>query len=68
MSGETFYNPVSGETLKHSERADGTRDLFVWRGETTNRSDDHQHSVLNPEGSVRFIRDFDRRVIADDSA
>ena len=66
MGNETFYNPISGETLKHRERADGTRDLFVWKGDTTDRSADHQHNVLNPDGTVRYVREFNRRVITDD--
>lgn len=63
---QTFYNPISGETLKHRERSDGTRDLFIWNGNTTDRSDDHQHNVIDSNGNPRFIRDFNRRVIADD--
>ena len=66
MNNEVFYNPISGETLKHTERADGARQLFVWKGQTTQRSVDHQHNVLNPDGTVRYIRDFNRRVVADD--
>ena len=64
--GETFYNPISGETLKHTERADGTRNLFVWKGDTTSRNVDHQHNVLSEGGTPAYIRDFNRRVIADD--
>ena len=63
---ETFYNPQTGETLKHVTRPDGTRELFVWQGDTTARNVDHQHNVLNPNGNPRYIRDFNRRVIADD--
>ncbi len=61
-----FYNPQTGETLKHVTRRDGTRDLFVWKGNTTSRQVDHQHNVLKPNGSPAYIRDFNRRVIADD--
>jgi hypothetical protein len=62
----TFYNPISGETLKHTKRPDGTRNLFVWQGDTTSRDVDHQHNVISKNGVPAYIRDFNRRVIADD--
>jgi len=61
-----FFNPESNETLKHRTRADGTRDLFVWKGDTTRPSKDHQHNVISSDGSISYVRDFNGRVIADD--
>ncbi len=60
---EKFYNPLSNETLIHRDRVDGKRDLFV----TTPGTQDHSHAVLNPNGTPSYIRDFNGRVICDDS-
>ena len=63
---ETFYNPISNETLRHRERSDGTRDLFIWQGNTTERSVDHQHNIIGSMGDVQKIRDFGGRHVCDD--
>jgi hypothetical protein len=52
---------LSGETLVHRERLDGTRDLFF--GQTG--SQEHGHAVLTPEGTPWFLRKPDGHVVAD---
>jgi hypothetical protein len=64
----TFYNPQSGETLKHVTKPDGSRHLYVWKGDTTSRRQDHQHNVMTPYGSTSYVRDYGRRVVADNRA
>jgi len=62
--GEKFSNPLSGETLIPGIRPDGTRDLKIVQ--TGVSGDLGGHSVLNPDGTPRFIRDTDGRIIAND--
>jgi len=62
MSKTVFHNPLSGETLIHRERPDGTRDLF--HGPTGSSA--HGHAVLDPMGNPRYEREISGRVIVDD--
>ena len=62
MSGDK--NKVGEEFFKHSERKDGTRDLYY--GEVG--SEEHGHAVIDKSGNVRFIRESDGRIVADDKA
>ena len=57
-----FHNADTGETLVHWVRPDGVRDLKF--GETNTRL--VGHAVLDPNGTPRYLRDTDGRVIADD--
>lgn len=58
-----FHNPLSGETFVHREREDGTRDLNF--GPTG--SELEGHAVLGKDGNLRYLRESDGRVVADDS-
>ena len=61
MSDKTvFNNPVSGETLVHLTRPDGTRDLFT----SQTGSQTHGHAVIGQNGNVRNLRDTDGHTIA----
>ncbi len=53
---------AGGEFFKHKERSDGTRDLYY--GDIG--SSDHGHAVIDKSGNVKFIRESDGRVIAND--
>jgi hypothetical protein len=53
---------AGGEFFRHRERADGNRELlFGPLGQA-----DHGHAVLDRSGRVKFLREVDGRVIADD--
>lgn len=59
---KVFHNPISGETLVHKTRADGTRDLLFG----PSGAHQHGHAVISPNGNPRYIREVDGYVIADD--
>lgn len=63
-NSETFYNPLSNETLRHRNRSDGKTGLFIWKGNTT--KGDHEHHVFDRERNVNYSRGFGGNVIADD--
>ena len=60
MSGEK--SKAGGEFFKHSERPDGTRDLY--HGDIGGGT--HGHAVIDKNGNVKYVRESDGRVIADD--
>ena len=53
---------AGGEFFKHRERPEGTRDLY--HGELG--GDAHGHAVIDKNGNVKYLRESDGRVIADD--
>jgi|GEM_PF-5197129 len=54
---------AGNEFFKHTERSDGTRDLFYGKISDS----EHGHAVIDPNGIPKFIRESDGRIIADDS-
>lgn len=53
---------TSGEFFRHWERADGTRELLF--GPLGKK--EHGHAVIDQFGRVKFLRETDGRIIADD--
>jgi len=53
---------TDSEFFRHEERPDGTRDLYFGQlGEEA-----HGHAVLDPYGNLKYLRESDGRVVADD--
>ena len=63
MSGPFDKSFAGGEFFKNKERDDGTRDLFF--GQT--KGEKHGHAVFYKNGNLRFLRESDGSIIADDS-
>lgn len=59
-----FTNPISGETLIHRDLPNGKRDLIIEKPGATGLN--HFHAVLEKNGKVSYLRDYYRRLIADD--
>lgn len=60
MSGEK--SKVGDEFFKHKERTDGARDLY--HGDLGGAA--HGHAVIDKNGNVKYLRESDGHVIADD--
>ena len=54
---------AGGEFFRHVERADGTRDLYF--GELGGST--YGHAVIDSGGNVKFVRESDGHVVADDN-
>jgi hypothetical protein len=53
---------AGGEFFRHRERADGNRELLFGPLGLTG----HGHAVIDWSGRVKFLREADGRIIADD--
>lgn len=58
----TEKSKAGGEFFTHTERSDGTRDLYF--GKIGDK--DHGHAVIEKNGNVRYLRESDGRTVADD--
>jgi hypothetical protein len=62
MSNNLNRSNAGGEFFRHQERNDGTRDLFFGPP----GQQDHGHAVIDRFGRVKFLRETNGRIVADD--